>query len=594
MKLDYTRDALLDEFSQKTLRDRYMLPDEKSPQEAFARAARAFADDNAHAQRIYNYASKQWFMYATPILSNGGTNKGLPISCFLNYVEDSREGITDIYTENAFLASLGGGIGTYWGDVRSNGTPTSNGSESTGVIPFIKVEDSLTLAFSQGNTRRGSAAVYMDVSHPEIEEFLDVRKTTGDANRRSINIHHGVGLTDKFMRIIRKGSQAKAAGLDYDDSWDLIDPHTKKVVKTVSARAIWIKILVNRMHMGEPYIIFNDTINDHLPDYQKKLGLKVRQSNLCTEITLPTDDSRTAVCCLSSINAERYDEWKHDELFIEDLVRFLDNVLDHFIDSAPPYLNKAVYSAMRERAIGIGLMGFHSYLQSKMIPIESSIAKSINIKMFQHIKEQAQEATEQLAFERGPCPDARDSNVMVRNSHLLAIAPNASSSIMCGNTSPGIEPFRANVFNQKTMSGTFMLKNRHLEKVLSDHEMNTDKVWNSIMANRGSIQHLDLPEHVKDVFKTAIEIDQRWLIEHAADRQKYICQAQSLNLFLPAEVDKTVLHGLHVYAWEKGVKSLYYLRSEAIKRSEDLSKEAVRYSYDFSAPLEEGCLACEG
>jgi len=594
MKIDYSRDALLDEFSIKTLKDRYMLPDEKSPQEAFARAARAFADDMDHAQRIYDYASKHWFMFATPILSNGGTSRGLPISCFLNYVEDSREGITDIYTENAFLASLGGGIGTYWGDVRSNGTRTSNGSESTGVIPFIKVEDSLTLAFSQGITRRGSAAVYLDINHPEIEEFLDVRKLTGDANRRSINIHHGVGISDKFMRIIRKASEAKRAGKDYDDSWDLIDPHTKKVVKTVSARALWIKILHNRAELGEPYIIFTDTINDHIPEYQKRLGLKVRQSNLCTEITLPTDETRTAVCCLSSINAEKYDEWKKDDLFIEDLVRYLDNVLEYFIDNAPPHLNKAVYSAMRERAIGIGLMGFHSYLQSKMVPLESSVAKSINNAMFKHIKEQAQEATEQLAFERGPCPDALQSKVMVRNSHLLAIAPNASSSIMCGNTSPGIEPFRANVFNQKTMSGTYMLKNRHLEKILEEFGMNNDKVWNGIMANKGSIQHLDLPDNVKDVFKTAIEIDQRWLVEHAADRQQYICQAQSLNLFFPADVDKSILHTVHISAWEKGVKSLYYLRSEAIKRSDDLSKSMDRYKFDFNAKEQEDCLACEG
>jgi ribonucleoside-diphosphate reductase alpha chain len=461
-----------------------MTPDETSPQEAFARAAKAFSDDEDHAQRIYNYVSKQWFMFATPILSNGGTSRGLPISCFLNYIDDSREGITETFTEDAFLSSVGGGIGSYWGDVRTSGTKTSSGSESTGVIPFIKVTDSLMLAFSQGVTRRGSNAAYLHISHPEIEEFLDIRKPTGDANRKCINIHHGIVITDKFMRIIEKATSDK----NFDDSWPLIDPHTKKVVKSVSAKALWIKIIQNRAETGEPYIMWEDTVNDALPDFQARLGLKVRQSNLCSEITLPTDQNRTAVCCLSSVNIEKFDEWKNEAQFIPDLIRMLDNVLQYFIDNAPEQLYKAVYSAARERSIGLGAMGFHSYLQSKGVAFESAIAKSINNAIFKHIKTQAMEETVRLAEERGPCPDAK-GYANIRNAHLLAIAPNASSSIICGNTSPGIEPFRANCFNQKTMSGTFMLKNKYLENHLENLNMNNDKVWSSIMAAKGSVQH---------------------------------------------------------------------------------------------------------
>jgi ribonucleoside-diphosphate reductase alpha chain len=589
MIIDYTRDSLLDTFSIKTLSDRYMTPDEKSPQEAFARAAKAFSDNEEHAQRIYDYVSKQWFMFATPILSNGGTSRGLPISCFLNYIDDSREGITETFTEDAFLSSVGGGIGSYWGDVRTSGTKTSSGSESTGVIPFIKVTDSLMLAFSQGVTRRGSNAAYLHISHPEIEEFLDIRKPTGDANRKCINIHHGIVITDKFMRIIEKATADK----NFDDSWALIDPHTKKVVKSVSAKALWIKIIQNRAETGEPYIMWEDTVNDALPDFQARLGLKVRQSNLCSEITLPTDQNRTAVCCLSSVNIEKFDEWKNEAKFIPDLIRMLDNVLQYFIDSAPEQLYKAVYSAARERSIGLGAMGFHSYLQSKGVAFESAIAKSINNAIFKHIKTQAVEETIKLADERGPCPDAK-GYANVRNAHLLAIAPNASSSIICGNTSPGIEPFRANCFNQKTMSGTFMLKNKYLEKHLENLGMNNDKVWSSIMAAKGSVQHLDIPAQLKEVFKTAVEIDQRWVVEHAADRQQYICQSQSLNLFFPADVSKQELHYVHMLAWKKDVKTLYYLRSEAYRRSDNLSQKMERYNFDFSSPVDTECLACEG
>jgi len=591
MKLDYSRDAILDEFSIKTLKDRYMLPSETSPQEAFARAAKAFADNEDHAQRLYDYASQHWFMFATPLLSNGGSSRGLPISCFLNYVDDSRHGITEIFTEDAFLSSVGGGIGTYWGDIRSNGVKTSSGSESTGVIPFMKVSDSLMLAFSQGVTRRGSNAAYLHISHPEIEEFLDIRKPTGDANRKCLNLHHGIVIPDKFMRIIEKATENKG----FDDSWPLIDPHNKEVIKIVSAKALWIKIIQNRAETGEPYIMWEDTVNDDIPDFQRRLGLKVRQSNLCSEITLPTDQNRTAVCCLSSVNLEKFDEWKNNEQFIPDLIRMLDNVIQYFIDNAPEQLYKAIYSASRERSLGLGAMGFHAYLQSKGIPFESPMAKGLNMRMFAKIKEEAVNETKRLAEERGPCPDAKNF-ASIRNAHLLAIAPNASSSIICGNTSPGIEPYRANVFNQKTMSGTYMLKNKYLEQVLDKHGINNEKTWSSIMANRGSVSHLDqLTPYEKDIFKTAVEIDQRWIVDMAADRQEHICQSQSLNLFFPADVSKQELHYVHMMAWKRGVKTLYYLRSEAYRRSDDLSRKTEKYNFDFSKPVSDSdCVACEG
>lgn len=596
LKLDFTKDALFDEFSLKTLEDRYMLPEETSPQEALARAAMSFADNEEHAQRLYEYVSNLWFMFATPLLSNGGSSRGLPISCFLNYVDDNRKGITETFTEDAFLSSVGGGIGTYWGDIRTTGVSTSSGSQSTGLIPFIKVTDSLMLAFSQGVTRRGSNAAYLDISHPEIEEFLDIRKPTGDQNRKCLNLHQGIVLSDKFMRIIEAATIAKAEGREFDSSWQLIDPHTKKAVKSVDARELWIKILQNRAETGEPYLVWGDTMNDALPDYQRRLGLKVRQSNLCTEITLATDSNRTAVCCLSSVNAEKFDEWKDHPQFIGDLIRMLDNVIQSFIDNAPEQLYKAIYSASRERSLGLGLMGFHSYLQSKNIPFETPMAKAINNKMFKHIKEKAVQETQKLATERGPCPDAKGYE-NVRNAHLLAIAPNASSSIICGNTSPGVEPYRANIFNQKTMTGTYTLRNRWLEKVLEKYGRNDEKTWSSIMANKGSVRHLEfLSDWEKDVFKTAVEIDQRWIVELAADRQEQICQAQSINLFFPADVTKQELHYIHLLAWKKGLKSLYYLRSEAYKRSDDLSTSIEKHTFDFAKPVdsEDACLSCEG
>ncbi len=589
VKIDFSKDSLLDDFALATLKDRYMVGDETSPQEAFARAAIAFADDEAHAQRLYDYVSKLWFMFATPVLSNVGTKRGLPISCFLNYVDDSREGITDHFTENAFLSSFGGGIGGSWSDVRASGSKTSKGSESTGVIPFMKVVDAEMLAFSQGVTRRGSYASYIHMSHPEIEEFLDVRKPTGgDTNRKCTNIHHAVVIPDAFMELIHSASKYP----DFDDSWDLTDPHSLEVKKTVSARALWVKILQNRMETGEPYLMFEDAVNKDLPDFQKKKGMKVHHSNLCSEITLATNEERTAVCCLSSVNLEYYDEWKKVPAFIPDLVRMLDNVLEYFINNAPDKLEKAKFSAQRERSIGLGAMGFHAYLQKNGIPFDNPMATGANSEMFQHIKTQAENTTRQLAVERGACPD--DDSCSVRNAHLLAIAPNASSSIICGNTSPSIEPYRANAYTQKTKSGSNLVKNKFLDRLLMSkigHAEVYDSTWKSIVANRGSVQHLDvLDEWEKDVFKTAVEINQAWIVEHASTRQEYICQSQSVNLFFPPDVNKGDLHNVHMLAWAKNLKTLYYLRSEAISRADNVSNQAKR-EIIFE---QSDCLSCEG
>ena len=586
MKIDYSKDNLLTEFSFKTLEDRYLVGDEKSPQEGFARAAQAFADDDEHAQRLYDYASNLWFMFSTPVLSNGGTKRGLPISCFLNYVEDSREGITEHYTENAYLSSFGGGIGGSWSAVRSAGTKTSKGSESTGVIPFVKVVDAEMLAFSQGVTRRGSYAGYIHISHPEIEEFLDIRKPTGgDTNRKCLNLHHGIVISDKFMEIIHRATKEEG----FDDSWELIDPHSGEVKKVVSARTLWVKILQNRMETGEPYIMFEDAVNADLPEFQKRKGLKVNHSNLCSEITLATNEERTAVCCLSSVNLEYYDEWKKVPAFIPDLIRMLDNVLSYFIENAPEQMERARFSAMRERSLGLGAMGFHAYLQRNNMPFESVFASSVNYEMFKHIKTQAQATTEQLAVERGACPD--DDSCSVRNAHLLAIAPNASSSIICGNTSPSIEPFRANAFTQKTKSGSFLQKNKYLEKTLEKYGRNDDLTWKEIVTNKGSVQHLDfLSDEEKEVFKTAVEINQSWVVEHAAARQEFICQSQSVNLFFPPDVNKGDLHNVHMLAWAKNMKTLYYLRSEAISRADNVSNK-IKREIIFE---QSDCLSCEG
>ncbi len=561
IQLDRSRDALLTEFGKKTLEDRYLLKGE-SYQDMFARVATAFSDDADHAQRVYDYMSKLWFMPATPVLSNGGADRGLPISCFLNAVGDSLDGIQSVWNENVALASNGGGIGTYWGGVRSIGEKVKGAGQTSGIIPFIRVMDSLTLAISQGSLRRGSAAVYLDVHHPEIEEFLEIRKPSGDFNRKSLNLHHGINITDAFMEAVRDGK-----------TFDLVSPKNGEVMKTVDARSLWQKILEIRLQTGEPYLIFSDTVNRQMPQHQKDLGLKVKQSNLCAEIMLHTGRDhlgidRTAVCCLSSVNAEKFLEWREEPMFVEDLMRFLDNVLEDFIRRAPPAMKAAVYSAVRERSVGLGLMGFHSFLQAQGVAFESAMAKSWNMRLFKHLRREADKASRVLAEEKGPCEDARERGVMERFSHKLAIAPTASISIICGGTSAGIEPIPANIYTHKTLSGSFAVKNPYLEELLEGKGLNTDAVWSSILENEGSVQHLDgLTDDEKSVFKTAFELDQRWLIDLASDRAPEICQAQSLNLFIPGDVDKWDLHMLHWSAWERGVKSLYYLRSKSVQRA---------------------------
>jgi len=561
IELDHSRDALLTDFGKKTLEDRYVLPGE-SFQEMFARVARTYGDDADHAQRLYDYISKMWFMPATPVLSNGGANRGLPISCFLNTVGDSLDEIVGVWNENVALASNGGGIGTYWGGVRSIGEKVKHAGQTSGIIPFIRVMDSLTLAISQGSLRRGSAACYLDVHHPEIEEFLEIRKPSGDFNRKSLNLHHGLNITDEFMHAVMN-----------DEDFGLKSPKTGEVLRTVSARKLWQKILEIRLQTGEPYLIFSDTVNRQMAAHQRKLGLKVSTSNLCSEIMLHTGkdhlgEERTAVCCLSSINAEKYFEWKDEPMFIEDVMRFLDNVLQDFIDRAPPSMARAVYSAQRERSVGLGLMGFHSFLQERGVPFESAMAKAWNIKLFKHIRMGADAASVKLAEERGACPDAEEMGMKQRFSHKLAIAPTASISIICGGCSPCIEPIPANVFTHKTLSGSFTVKNVALQRILSEKGLDTDETWASILEHEGSVQHLDcLSDDEKSIFRTAFEIDQRWVIELAADRAPYICQGQSVNVFIPGDVDKWDLHMLHWTAWEKGVKSLYYCRSKSVQRA---------------------------
>jgi ribonucleoside-diphosphate reductase alpha chain len=559
--IDRTRDALLTEFGKETLRDRYLLPGE-SYQDLFVRVASAYSDDEVHAQRVYDYISKLWFMPATPVLSNGGTGRGLPISCYLNSVDDSLEGIVNTWNENVWLASKGGGIGTYWGSVRGIGEPVGLNGKTSGIIPFVRVMDSLTLAISQGSLRRGSAAVYLDIDHPEIEEFLEIRKASGDFNRKALNLHHGVLLTDAFMEAVRSGAE-----------WNLKSPKTGEVRATVDARSLFQKLVETRLATGEPYIVFGDTVNRAMPRHHRELGFKVTTSNLCSEITLPTGrdhlgNDRTAVCCLSSLNLDTWDEWSGDKQFIEDVMRFLDNVLTDYIDRAPPEMARAKYSASRERSVGLGVMGFHSFLQARGLAFEGAMAKSWNLKIFKHLAQGVNEASMLLATERGACPDAEERGVMERFSCKTAIAPTASISIICGGTSACIEPIPANIYTHKTLSGSFSIRNPHLEKLLSEKSKNSDNVWNTILEQGGSVQHLDfLSAEEKDTFKTSFEIDQRWLIELAADRTPYIDQATSLNLFIPADVEKWDLLMLHFRAWELGVKSLYYLRSKSIQRA---------------------------
>jgi ribonucleoside-diphosphate reductase alpha chain len=590
---DATRDELLTEFGKDTLRDRYLLPGE-TYQDLFARVAAAYADDAAHAQRVYDYISKLWFMPATPVLSNGGTGRGLPISCYLNSVDDSLEGIVGTWNENVWLASRGGGIGTYWGRVRGIGEPVGLNGKTSGIIPFVRVMDSLTLAISQGSLRRGSAACYLDIAHPEIEEFLEIRKPSGDFNRKALNLHHGVLVTDEFMVAVREGAE-----------FVLRSPKDGSERGKVDARSLFQKLVETRLATGEPYIIFIDAVNKAMPRHHRDLGLKVSTSNLCSEITLPTGKDhlgadRTAVCCLSSLNLETWDEWNGDKQFVEDVMRFLDNVLSDYIARAPDEMARAKYSAERERSVGLGVMGFHSFLQARNIPFEGAMAKSWNLKIFKHIRAQVDEASMMLAKERGPCPDAADMGVMERFSCKMAIAPTASISIICGGTSACIEPIPANIYTHKTLSGSFSIKNPYLEKLIVEKAKDSANVWNSILENGGSVQHLDfLSRDEKDVFKTSFEIDQRWLIELAADRTPFIDQAQSLNLFIPADVDKWDLMMLHFRAWELGIKSLYYLRSKSVQRAgfaggveADNTPELKEIQLASTTDYDE-CLACQ-
>jgi len=607
IKIDVTRDDLLSDFGKAVMADRYLYNGETF-QELFARVAHFYSDDDAHAQRLYDYMSKLWFMPATPVLSNGGTDRGMPISCFLNETKDSLNGIVDIWNENVWLASRGGGIGSYWGNVRSIGEKVKGNGKTSGIIPFICVQDRLTLAISQGSLRRGSSAVYLPVWHPEIEEFVEIRRPTGgDPNRRALNLHHGVVITDDFMRAVEQ-----------DAPWELKSPHDMNTVTIVKARDIWIRILLARVETGEPYMLFIDRVNDLAPESYKKNNLEVKTSNLCVEITLATgtdhlNNERTAVCCLSSLNLEKYDEWKDDKQFVEDTIRFLDNVLEDFINKAPDTMSRAAYSAYRERSIGLGVMGFHSFLQSKMIPFESAMAKAWNNKIFKKIKEEADKASYTLAVEKGPSPDAKDIGLMERFANKTAIAPTASISIIANNSSPGIEPYSANTFTQKTLTGSFNVRNKNLRKLLDEKGLNTEETWTSIMTHEGSVQHLDfLSQEEKDVYKTAFEIDQRWVVDLAGDRTPYIDQAQSLNIFIPSNIHKRDLHMLHYLAWKKGVKSLYYCRSKSIQRADKIStkseKHAVQLEFMLPPKLEgasantggaqettdyDECLACQ-
>lgn len=570
VKIERDRDANLTDFGKAVLTDRYLLPDEEY-QDLFARVSCHFADDSAHAQRIYDYMSNLWFMPSTPVLSNGGTERGLPISCFLNEATDSLDGIVNLWNENVWLASLGGGIGSYWGNLRSIGEKVGANGKTSGIIPFIRVMDSLTLAISQGSLRRGSAAIYIRVDHPEIEEFIELRRPSGgDPNRKALNLHHGIIIPDEFMRAVEN-----------DEEWGLKSPKDQAVIRKVSARSLWIRMLSTRIETGEPYFLYIDHVNKAIPEHHKLAGLEVKMSNLCSEITLPTGidkhgEQRTAVCCLSSLNLETYMEWKDHPTIIEDIMRFLDNVIQDFIDRAPDSMERAKYSAMRERSVGLGVMGYHSFLQGQNIPMESVMAKVWNKRIFKQVKEGADAASVTLAEERGPCPDAAEYGIMERFSNKMAIAPTASISIICGGSSPGIEPNAANAYTHKTLSGSFSVRNKFLKALLAEKGMDDDDTWSSITVREGSVQHLDfLSDDEKDTFKTAFEIDQRWLIDHAGDRAEYICQSQSLNVFLPADVEKKTLHDVHWRAWQKGVKSLYYCRSRSVARAESHASLSV-------------------
>ena len=585
------RDDLFDELGKVRLKESYMMDNEISPQERFVYVSKSFSTNEEHAQRLYEYSSKHWLSYSTPILSYGRSRRGLPISCYLNYIHDSAEGLVDNLSETNWLSMLGGGVGVGFG-IRSSD------DKSTGVMPHLKMYDASSLAYRQGRTRRGSYAAYLDISHPDILLFLEMRKPTGDQNFRCLNLHHGINITDEFMQLIENCMTNPYV----DDTWELKDPHSNKVCDIVSAKELWQRILEMRMQTGEPYIHYIDRSNDALPPWLKQRGLKVHQSNLCSEIILPTDADRTAVCCLSSVNLEYFDEWSKDKSFLIDMLEMLDNVLQKFINEAPDSISRAKYSAMRERSVGVGALGFHAYLQNRNIPFESAVAKSINMRMFKHIRTELDHANRNLALLRGEAPDATGTGL--RCSHVMAIAPNASSSIIMGNTSPSIEPWRANAYRQDTLSGSFLNKNKFLDKLIKDkckkdRKLNYDRIWSSIIANDGSVQHLRCLSHEeKEVFKTAMEIDQRWVIEHAADRQQYIDQSQSLNVFFRPDVDIKYLHAVHFMAWKKGLKTMYYCRSEKIGKADKVSRKIERQIINEldmeSLASGDECLACEG
>ena len=591
INIDLSRDLLFDDLGIKRLKESYMSENENSPQERFAYVSNFFSSNEEHAQRLYDYSSMHWLSYSTPILAFGRTSRGLPISCFLNFIEDSASGLVRNLSETNWLSMMGGGVGVGFG-IRSAD------EKSTGVMPHLKIYDASSLAYRQGRTRRGSYAAYLDISHPDVLQFLEMRKPTGDQNFRCLNMHHGINISDDFMQIIEKCMLDK----NVSDDWNLIDPHSKEIRETISAKELWQRILETRMMTGEPYLHFIDESNRKLPSWLKEKNLRINQSNLCSEIILPTDKDRTAVCCLSSLNLEYFDDWKKDKLFLKDVAEMLDNVLQYFIDNAPDEISRAKYSANRERSIGVGALGFHAYLQKNNIPFENPLAKSINMKIFKHIRKQLDEANIALGSERGEAPDAKGTGL--RFSHLMAVAPNASSSIIMGNTSPSIEPFRANAYRQDTMSGSSLNKNRYLDKIIKekchvDNKLDYNEVWSSIIANDGSVQHLDfLDEWQKDVFKTSMEIDQRWIVEHAADRQNFIDQSQSINLFFRPNSNIKYIHAVHFQAYKQGLKTLYYCRSEKIGKADKVAKKIERNVIEEIDMKQiangESCLACEG
>ena len=588
IKIDLTRDALFDSLGLQRLKESYMKDDEVSPQERFAFVSEAFSSNPEHAQRLYEYSSKHWLSYSTPILSFGRSKRGLPISCFLNYMDDSAEGLVANLSETNWLSMLGGGVGVHLGIRNSD-------DKSTGVMPHLKMYDASSLAYRQGRTRRGSYAAFLDVSHPDIIQFLEMRKPTGDQNMRTLNLNHGVNISDKFMQIIERCMKDPEA----NDDWELINPANGEVAEVVSAKYLWQKMLELRMTTGEPYFIFIDTANRDMPDWLQAQDLKINGSNLCTEIFLPTSADRTAVCCLSSLNLEYYDDWRGVDLFIPDVMEMLDNVLNYFLDNAPHHIRRAVYSASRERSVGLGTLGFHAYLQKNGMAIDGVMSKLTNRDIFKYIKKECERADNNLVVKRGACPDAAEFGIERRFSHHMAIAPNASSSLIMGNTSPSIEPYRANVFRQDTLSGAHVYRNRFLVKRLAELGLNDDDTWASIIAHDGSVQHLDIPEDVKEVFKTAMEIDQRWLVELAADRQEFIDQGQSVNLFFQPNTTIAYLHAVHFMAWKQGLKSLYYLRSDKVRKADkvgaQVKRQRIEETIDMTAIANgETCLACEG